>query len=42
MLIVAALAFAGAAVAAFGISNREARQEEEAEPTAAVPAPAES
>jgi MFS family permease len=42
MLIVATLAFAGAAVAALGISNREARQEEEAEPTPAVPAAAET
>jgi EmrB/QacA subfamily drug resistance transporter len=42
MLIVAILAFAGAAVAAIGISNREARQEQEAEPTPAVPAAAET
>jgi EmrB/QacA subfamily drug resistance transporter len=38
MLVVAALAFAGAAIGAFGISNREARGEEDV--SAQAPAPA--
>jgi EmrB/QacA subfamily drug resistance transporter len=42
MAVVGALAFAGAAVAALGISNREAGQEQEGEPTPAVAVPAET
>jgi sugar phosphate permease len=42
MAVVAALAFAGSAVAAIGISNREATQEQEAEATPAAAVPAES
>jgi EmrB/QacA subfamily drug resistance transporter len=42
MAVIAALAFAGAAVAALGISNREARRGAEAEATPAAAVPAES